>query len=178
MILRTARLILRDHVSEDLPRHHALYSDSVAMRYLPGLMTSSVEESATHLQQTILEQSELPRKKVFLRIELLDGTHVGEIGYTRSGNTADLGYFIRHEFWNRGFTTEAVQELLCYAFEESYIDRMEASCIRENAGSERVMQKCSMSLQHLSLRHTLHEGVLKDRVYYDITRDQWILNRK
>lgn len=135
-----------------------------------------MEESETNFSQTIAEQSKSPREKVFLRIELSDGAYVGEIGYTLSGDAADLGYFIRPELWNHGYTTEAAREVLRHAFEEVGVARVEAGCISENAGSERVMQKCGMTLQRLCPAHTLHEGMMKDRVYYAITVEQWRLN--
>ena len=180
--LETERLILRDHIPEDLPSHHALFSDPKAMRYLPDIMTHSLKESRANLQ-TAIEQVGLPQRKYyFLRMEdKASGEHVGEIGYTVTqftplGKLVGVGYFIRPCFWGRGLTTEALRELNRFAFEEDGVYRISCGCLLENKASERVMQKCGFLREAHFREIQYHEGVLKDRVEYGLLRRDWLKN--
>lgn len=177
--LETPRLLIRDHVWEDLDSHHALFSDPVVMRCLPDLMTRSMEASRANLQRAIDEITTEPRTCYFLRIEhLQSGEHIGEIGYTveqrtPAGKLASMGYFIWARFWGMGYTSEALRELIRFAFEEDSVVRVSAGCLTENRGSERVMQKCGMIKEAERIKCQWHEGLLKDRVEYRLLYSEY-----
>lgn len=177
--LLTPRLVLRDHRWSDLETHHALFSDPVAMRYLPDIMTHSLEESRENLRAAI-EQVGVPHRKFyFLRMELREtGEHVGEVGYTvteetPAGSLAGMGYFLRQKFWGQGYCPEAVKEVLRYAFTEGNVYRMSCGCLKENAPSERVMCKCGMIKEAERPRAQWHNGEWKDRLEYRLLREEW-----
>lgn len=177
--LQTKRTIIRDHCYEDLPTHHALFSDKDAMYYLQDIATSTMEESKINLQKAISEIDKINRKLYFLRIEeKYSKEHIGEIGYTINeftplGKLVGMGYFIRPKFWNKGYTTEALQELIRFAFEEDDVFRIACGCIRDNIGSEKVMMKCAMTKEAEFKSFVWHDGKLKDRVEYRILKSEW-----
>lgn len=180
IMLETERLLLRDHVPDDLPSHHALLSDAKAMVYLPDLKTESLEQSKANLSEALSEIGAEARTKFFLRIEKKDTKeHVGEIGYTvtdfaPAGKLVHLGYFLRPECWGMGFATEAAREVLRFAFEENAVFRVSTGCITENAASERVMRKCGMIKEALHRQREWHDGKLKDRVEYRLLREEFL----
>ena len=177
--LYTERLLIRDHVWIDLPTHHALLSDPVAMRYLPDIHTQTLEESKANLQSAIEQIDAEPRICYFFRIEdKINGEFIGEIGYTVTefapqGKCVGLGYFINKVHWGCGYTTEACKEVLRFAFEEGGVYRVSTGCLAENAASERVMRKCGMIKEAEFKEYQLHEGILKDRVEYRLLRSEW-----
>lgn len=177
--LTTSRLVLRDHVWEDLETHHALFSDPKAMYYLPDLMTRSLEESRANLRAAIEPIGAPHRKFVFLRLELRDtGEHVGEAGYTvtedtPAGRLAGLGYFLRPRFWGQGYCPEAVEALLRYAFTQDHVCRVSCGCLKENTRSERVMIKCGFVKEAEHREAQWHNGVFKDRLEYRLLREEW-----
>lgn len=176
--LETNRLIIRDHVTEDLPTMHTLLSNAKAMYYLQDLQTFSLEGSMENLRTAIEAVDEIPRTKFFLRIELKDGTYVGEIGFTVCldtplGKVAELGYFILPQFWGRGIATEAAAEVLRFGFDEAGLAKLEVGCIKDNVGSERVMKKLGMIKEAEYVMRVWHDGSLKDRVEYRFTKDEW-----
>ena len=178
--LQTERLILRDHRLDDLTTHHQLLSDASAMYYLPDLMTSSTEESRVNLIRCIVDIHNPDRSKYFLRMELQSTKeHIGEIGYTVTeatpiGKLVNLGYFIYPRYWNNGYVTEAVKEILRFAFEENEVYRIATGCLKENIGSERVMQKCGLIKEAEYKELIWHDGRLKDRVEYRLLREEWL----
>ncbi len=177
--LQSERTIIRDHCYEDLMTHHALFSDKTAMYYLQDIATDALEESKLNLQRTINEIDKINRKYYFLRIEDIDTLeHIGEIGYTVTeftplGKLVGMGYFIRPKFWGKGYTTEALNELIRFAFEEDGVFRISCGCIKDNIGSEKVMLKCGMTKEAEFKSFVWHDGKLKDRVEYRILKNEW-----
>ena len=178
--LETERMILRDHHFSDLITHHALLSDKKAMYYLPDICTCTLAESESNLQFAMKEIGSESRAHIFLRMEdKRAGCHIGEIGYTVNtftpfGKLADLGYFSYPRCWNQGYTSEAVKLLLRFAFNEDGVYRMSTGCLTENAGSERVMQKCGFIKEAEFKQFVWHDGKLKDRVVYRLLKDEWL----
>lgn len=176
--LETNRLVLRDHRKEDLLSHHALLSDAEVMYYLPDIKTGTLQESQWNLDLSISEISLVDRQLYFLRIEEKDGTHVGEAGYTVDqftpfGKLVGLGYFIRKEAWGRGYTSEAVGEIIRFAFEENDVYRISTGCLGENRASERIMVKNGFVKEATFKNKVLHDGRMKDRVEYGLLRENW-----
>ena len=183
IFLTTERLILRDHRFSDLTTHHTLLSDPEAMRYLPDIRTHSPAGSEENLIASMAEIGREERERYFLRIEEKEtGSHIGEIGYTVTdftpvGKVVGLGYFTYPRCWNKGYTTEALKEILRFAFEENNVFRVCTGCVKENAGSERVMQKCGMIREAECVQRQWHEGKMKDRVEYRMLREEWLALR-
>ncbi len=57
---------------------------------------------------------------------------------------AELGWTLRMDHWKRGIMTEAAAELIRFCFEELRLHRVFASCIADNYGSYRVMERNGM----------------------------------
>lgn len=178
--LQTKRLIIRDHTMDDLLSHHMLFSNRTDMYYLQDLISNSITDSKDNLQKAIDEIGNPDRKFYFFRIEdKQTKEHIGEIGYTvifnaPVGKHVGVGYFIRQDHWRKGYTTEALKEVIRFAFEENNIYRISCGCIKDNVGSEGVMIKCGM-IKEAYLKHFVwHDGKLKDRVEYRLLKEEWI----
>ena len=178
--LETKRLILRDHVIEDLETHHELFSDTQTMYYLQDLMTHSMEESHKNLMLAMNEVYNSERTMYFLRMEEKETKeHIGEVGYTVKsftpvGKIVHLGYFIRKKYWNQGYTTEAVKEMLRYAFVENEVVVVQTGCISDNVSSWYVMEKCGMVREAEHKCNEWHENLLKDRFEYRMLKEEWL----
>jgi len=177
--LFTERLLIRDHVIEDLMEHHELLSDETAMKYLPDIKTKTPEESKKDLLESINEINAENRKLYFFRIEdIKTKEYIGEIGYTVEketlvGKVVDLGYFIKEKYWGNGYTTEALKRVIEFAFTENNVYRITTGCLKENKGSEKVMIKCGMIKEGEFKEYQLHEEKLKDRVVYRLLKNEW-----
>ena len=182
IIMHTDRLTIRDHRHADAASHHVLLSDPEVMYYLQDIMTDNFEKSSSNLQEAIEEISNPDRSKFFFRIEdRKTGEHIGEIGYavtgySKNGKIVNAGYFIKKEFWGNGYTAEAFSKLLWFAFMKGGVSLVETGCIKENVRSERVMQKCRLIREDGCLEEW-HDGCLKERVQYRLTREEWLESR-
>jgi ribosomal-protein-alanine N-acetyltransferase len=84
------------------------------------------------------------------------GALIGAVGLRveRAHQSAELGYWVGHNYWNQGYCTEATRAILGYGFESLQLNRIHASHLTRNPASGRVMQKLGMQ----------HEGTLRQHV--------------
>ena len=181
--LQTKRLIIRDPLSTDFDSWHRLMSDPTTMYYLQDIMTHSEEESRQNLDIAIAESKSPNRTKYFLAIEHKQtGDFIGTIGYTVTKSTplgkhVGLGYFILPKHQNQGYTTEALNEVIRFAFEDGGVFKIETGCLADNKASERVMQKCGFIKEADRKHHEWHDGQMKDRVEYRLLKDEWMTSK-
>ncbi|MFL0506220.1 GNAT family N-acetyltransferase [Ureibacillus sp. 179-F W5.1 NHS] len=84
---------------------------------------------------------------VWFVIEKETNQIVGDIGFKGKPNlenTVEVGYGILPSFQNKGYATEAVRELLNWAFSNSNVTKIIAECIEDNDSSIRVLEKLNM----------------------------------
>ena len=177
--LETERLILRDYREDDFDVYYRLKSDSKTMYYLQDIQLFTREEAHEDFRKVLDDLSKPDRMFYFLHIELKDlYKQVGSVGYTVTSNTpvgklVGAGYFIYPEFWGKGYTTEAFQRVLEYAFTENDVYRVSTGCLAENRGSERVMQKCGLIREAEHIDHEWHDGKMKTRLEYRLLKSEW-----
>jgi ribosomal-protein-alanine N-acetyltransferase len=177
--LFTERLVIRDFNIDDLKNHHKLISDDNVMRYLQDIKTNSFKKSKENLLTAIANIKSENRELYFFLIEnKFTNEFIGEIGYTVIKNTpygklVNLGYFIKEIYWNKGYIIEALKRVIEFAFEEDNVYRISTGCIKENIGSEKVMQKNGLIKEAEYKEYVIHEGKLKDRVEYRLLKNEW-----
>lgn len=99
-----------------------------------------------------------------------------EVGSHEGG--AEMGYWIGGSYWNRGYATEAVGQLLEFAFHELDVERIFATPLERNVASHRVLQKNEFHLVR-TFQNTEPKWKPTDRlVEYELTRTQWAADRE
>ena len=179
--LTTERLIIRDPLITDIDGWHRLLSDTKTMYFLPDILTKTLEESKQNLDIAIAESHSKSREKYFFAIEdKKSGAFVGTVGYTviqitPVGKVVGAGYFMLPEYHGKGYMTEALSEVIRFAFEDDGVYRINTGCLADNHASERIMQKCGMIKEAEFKAYTWHDGQMRDRVEYRLLRkyDEW-----
>ncbi len=177
--LETERLILRDYTESDFDAYFRLKNDDRTMYYLQDIRLDSAADAKAEFDDVLKDASESDRKFYFLHMELKE-THeqIGSIGYTVIADTpvgkiVHLGYFTYPEFWGSGYTSEALQTVLEFAFTRNHVYRVTTGCLAENIGSERVMQKNGMIKEAEHIDYEWHDGKMKTRLEYRLLRKEW-----
>jgi ribosomal-protein-alanine N-acetyltransferase len=83
---------------------------------------------------------------------------IGTIGYHIHSSVnffAEVGYALSKDYWNMGIMTEALLEVLDFGFSRMNLNRIEATCMLNNAASEKVLKKCGMK----------YEGIMKQKIF-------------
>lgn len=179
--LRTPRLLLREYRWEDLDEHHKLIADPDVMYFIQDVFSHSFAESLSNLAGAAAGKYQDPADRDFVFLVIADpGTeqYMGGIGYSvlersPAGKRVEAGYFLKKEYWGRGYCTEALEELLRYAFEEDGARRMDMTCVADNVRSARVIEKCGFAFEGERRGYEWHVDSVKSRRYYGLLKEEW-----
>lgn len=174
-ILETDRLYLRPFRLDDaatvqqLAGHPAIAETTINIPhpYVDGMAEAWI---STHADRFASDQ-EMP-----LAICLKpDGTLIGAIslmGIVR-GQESELGYWVGHPYWNRGYCTEAAQAMLRYAFTELGMVRVHARHFTRNPASGRVMQKIGLRHEGAHSQFVKKWDRVEDLELYGLLESEW-----
>ncbi|MED3054344.1 GNAT family N-acetyltransferase [Bacillus thuringiensis] len=76
-----------------------------------------------------------------------DDSVLGDIGFKGKPNekqTVEIGYGFIEKYWNQGYATEAVRELIDWAFKTGEVETIIAETLLDNYSSMRVLEKLHM----------------------------------
>ena len=106
--LRTERLWMRRARADDLEAIHAIMSDAETMRYWSTLPHATLEETRAWLGSMLAADAAGDSDEFVLEHE---GELIGKLGAWR---LPEIGFFVRREFWRRGFASEALDAYIAY----------------------------------------------------------------
>ncbi len=91
------------------------------------------------------------------------GIVLGKDFYKR---TAELGYWLGEEYWNRGIMTKAVQMFSNFIFDYFDIIRIQASVFDWNPASAKVLTKAGFELEARLRKNILKNGTVVDELIF------------
>ena len=155
-VLETERLILRPMRMSDARDLFAYASDPEVSRHVLWDTHRSLRDSRRFLRAALRQYRQgLPGSFAITLRE--SGRMIGTIGFmwiNTEYQSAEVGYSLSREYWNRGIMTEALRKVVRFGFEELRLNRIEAQHELTNPASGRVMAHAGM----------LYEGTLRQRV--------------
>lgn len=104
------------------------------------------------------------------------GKLIGTIGYhvwSLANRYGEVGYALSKDYWNKGYTTEAFNEVIRFGFERMKLERVEATCKLANAASARVMLKCGLQYEGILKKKLFAKGEFHDLKIYSLLREDW-----
>lgn len=103
------------------------------------------------------------------------GAAVGGISLHRGSDieqaSAELGYWLGEEFWNRGIATRAIQLVTDYAFNDLELLRVFAVPFTSNIGSYRALEKAGYLREGRLRQSAVKDGRVVDQYLYARVRD-------
>lgn len=179
MVLRSPRLILRPWRDSDLPAFARLNADPRVMEFLPSCLDRPASDAMAARIQTAIEAQSFG----FWAVEA-PGTadFIGFVGLNRPSFAAtfmpcvEIGWRLAHDFWGRGYATEAARAALRYGFGDLGLAEIVSFTAVINLRSQRVMQRLGM--QHYRAEDFDHPALpeghrLRRHVLYRMTRMRW-----
>nr|WP_262905240.1 GNAT family N-acetyltransferase [Hymenobacter nitidus] len=145
---------MRPVLPEDAPGILALDSDPEVLRYVPGLLMSTLAEAAATVDyiRRQYEQNGIGRWAVVRRdtqefigwcgLKLMNDHVVN--GRT---NYYDIGYRLLRAHWGQGYATEAARASFRYAFEQMQLPELHATAMRANRASCRILEQLGLEKQ-------------------------------
>ena len=167
--IQTARLVLRPFMVNDKDDVFEYGSDPETLEHL-------IWEGVTTLNEAEKSIIGYLMKPGVYALELKD-THkcIGgiDLRLDPEHEKAGFGYALNRKYWNQGYMTEALAGVICLCFGRLNLNRIEACHFTGNEGSGRVMQKCGMNWEGISIEGEKVKGVFRDVVHYGLTRGEW-----
>lgn len=104
----------------------------------------------------------------------LNNEVIGAIGVEKQQDvyrkSAELGYWLSEEYWNKGIMTNVVKEMVELAFQNFNIVRLYAYVFSENQASAAVLEKAGFQLESVQKAAIYKNGKIMDQMIYTIVR--------
>ena len=146
--IKSERLILRSISEMDIENIHILHSLKEVDKFNTLGIPKNIEETKLLVENWIAENSKDNIQRFTFAIELkTDDSFIGTIGINvgkAKYKNAEVWFKFDPKFWNKGYATEALREILNYGFNDLMLHRIEAGCAVENIGSIKVLEKVGM----------------------------------
>ncbi|MDZ7333887.1 MAG: GNAT family N-acetyltransferase [candidate division KSB1 bacterium] len=174
--LKTNRLTLRPFTLADAPMVQKLAGEyEVARRTLniPYPYEDGVAEKWISKHADLFAKME---QVIFAIIHRSGNYLIGAIGLSsisQEHETGEVGYWIGKPYWNQGYCTEALAQVLRYGFEELGLNRIYARHFKSNPASGRVLQKVHMRYEGCQRQQFKKFGQFEDVELYGILRHEF-----
>ena len=160
-------------LSDAIDLAEALSNKKVQDNLRDGLPYPYTEQDGTDYISAMLSADE---NETFAFAITVDEKVVGSIGIFRQGNihrqTAELGYYIAEEYWDKGIMTEAVKQICGYVFDKSDIIRIYAEPFAYNAASCRVLEKAGFQYECTLRNNAVKNGEIIEMKMYSLLKTE------
>ena len=174
--LETERLILRRFTPDDAEAMYRNWaSDGEVTRFLTWPTHKSVEASRGVLEEWAKAYSDDGYYQWAIVLKENGDDPIGSISAVRHDDRtekAEIGYCIGRPWWHRGITSEALDAVIDFMFEQVGAIRVEAKHDPDNPRSGMVMKKCGMKYEGtLRSADRNNQGVC-DVCIYSVLKDE------
>lgn len=175
--LETERLILRKINQNDYKKAYENWcnNDNVT-KYLLWSTHKNVVETKEIYDKAIKEYESDKTFKWIIELKE-NGEVIGTIDVSKSFlqfGVCEIGYCIGEKFWNKGYMTEAYQEVIRFLFEECEAKLIVGEYMEGNVASGKVMEKCGLKYEtRLRKRTQDKDGKENDLIVYSYTIEEY-----
>lgn len=170
--LHTARLHLRQPHITDAPALFRMRSDAAVMQYI-GRPLMTREEEAVQFLQLFADNYQKDDGITWVICLKDDPQFIGTIGlwrYDKPHYRAEVGYTLLPGFQGKGILTEALNEVIRFAFDQTGLHSLEAQLSPQNIASKRVLEKCGFVQEAHFRENFFWEGKFEDTLVYSLVR--------
>ena len=172
--LKTARLCLRKFTIADVDAMFENWaSDPAVTKFLTWPAHENVGVTRWVLENWL---SEYDKDNFYQWAIEFEGQPIGSISVVSAADsieTVQIGYCIGRRWWHRGITSEALEAVIRFFFEEVGANRVEARHDAANPNSGAVMRKCNMKYEGTLRQSDRNNQGICDACYYSILRSEY-----
>ena len=147
--LSTDRLKLRFIELSDLESIHVLHSLPETDEFNTLGIPKNIQETKSIIENWILDNESPDANSFIFAIEQnMTQKFIGLISIKlgkEKFKSGEVWYKLHADYWNKGYGTEALHEILNFGFEKLQLHRIEAGCAVDNIGSIKVLEKVGMT---------------------------------
>jgi len=164
MILESGNIVLRPLRNEDSKRMSMLANNEKIGRNL---------RDGFPYPYTLRDAKDFIKRfknhPTFFAIEY-KGQYAGNISLVQLDNiyrmTAEIGYFIGEQFWNKGIMTTAVNLITDFGFRICNFARIHTGVYDYNPASQKVLTKCGYTREAVFRKNIFKNGQLHDEIRF------------
>ena len=180
--LETERLILRKTQENDyLPMFRNWANDERVTRFLTWQPYESAEQLKNTYHQYLLENQNRPDiydwKIVLKEINEPIGS-ISVVKMREDIEKAEIGYCLGYKWWHKGITSEALNEVIRYLFEDVGFNRITSQHDTRNPRSGKVMEKCGLRYEGTLREAGLNTQEICDLAQYTILKKDYMDNKE
>ena len=101
----------------------------------------------------------------------IDGEAVGNIGFVRGNDverfSAEIGYWIAEQYWNKGFMSDAVKYAIDHFLSTTDVVRIYATVYTSNKASARILEKAGFMMKCILTKAAFKNGQFTDVFYFE-----------
>ena len=180
MKLETERLILRDVNKKDIKDIQKNINDLDVSKWLLVVPYPYKLKDAkwwvNHCQESYKKKK---RDKYSFGIELKEEKRlIGGISLDKIDkfqNNANIGYWIGKDYWKCGYGSEALNEILKFAFNKLKLRRINAGVFVGNSSSGKLLEKFGAKLEGVKRKgvRCKANGKIGDELFYGLLKSEW-----
>jgi RimJ/RimL family protein N-acetyltransferase len=167
-------VVLRRWRETDIPAQLAAFSDPLFLRFSDWAPRTEAAARAflaeherarragTRIEFALVEPQD--------DVALLGGASLNSV--VRDQGRAAVGYWLVPDARGRGIATHAVRLIARWAFEELGLARLELTCGPDNAGSQRVAERCGFEREGVLRSHIPFKGARRDSVLFSLVMEE------
>ncbi len=174
-VLHTERLDLIEVSSLHTPDLFQLVTDNRVSRFfnvMPATQVSDMEKAVERFRKMYADKT-----GIRWAIQLKGATNiVGTIGFYNltDKHRGVLAYALIPEYWNKGYVSEALEQILRFGFQDLELMRIDAEIRPGNIPSEQVLLKYGFTHEGLLRQWVLWNGEYQDMNMYALLAEEWI----
>ncbi|MEO7524637.1 MAG: GNAT family protein [Ferruginibacter sp.] len=177
MTLQTKRLLLENLSIEYLDEIHRLHSLPQTDAFNTLGIPENVEATKSLMLEWLVKHESQPRLSYIFCMKLIEtnqfigliALNIGKPNY----RIAEAWYKTDPDHWGRGYTTEALHEILKFGFQKLKLHRIEAGCAVGNLASIRVLEKSGMTREGRKRAILPIRGEWVDNFIYSILENEF-----
>ena len=171
-MIQTNRLSIHEISIEDLNDIHILLSLPESDRYNAFGIPDTIQATKAIVTEWVREQTADVRKSHIFSVKLLPTNQfiglIALIPGKPNYKNGEVWYKTHVDHWGKGYTKEALNAILQFAFEDLKLHRIEAGCAVENIASAKVLESAGMTREGLTRKLLPKEGQWLDCYSYAI----------
>ncbi len=141
MRIETERLTIREFDRSMTQAVHVNSLDDDTRRFVPDEVFETVEEAEDTLA-FLMSQYETEDGPLVYPVFTKQGDNIGYVQLVPTDDGWETGYHIAKAFTGNGYASEAVCAFLPVIAEKKALSEVYGICLKENAASVRVLEKC------------------------------------
>lgn len=166
-------LLLRPVQYDDYKDMFEYAQDDDVTKYLAWDSYHQIEEAIRSVQQVFLSRPANRIPAAYAIFHKADHKMIGTCDFFKvdwAKQMGEIGYVLNKHYWNKGYMTRVLKELIRFGFEYLDLKYIEIRHLPENIGSKRVIEKCGF--RYISDQY--YAKMERDIPSYELTRDEYV----